>query len=695
MRERVAIIGGGMGGLSAAYALSKPEIADKYDITVFQMGWRLGGKCATGRGPFGRIEEHGIHGFLGAYYNTLEMMYDVYEKWTPNANCPIPDFNSAFVKINTGLQWERHAGHIKRWYRWTPPSPLKISDIRKQSNLLVLWLVVYSTVIRRKIDSMPLGKSAGHQFGNILQLLEAFENQGLELAQNDGFVPLSLKKTPPANPIWQSMNDVIDFDLTRTTSSRDDTRRNILEIEMFQVILRGIRDEEIFTNGFLSIDDVNFSQWLKRNRASSALLESPLVSYIVNLTFQFPNGDITKEPNMSAASYIQWALRSATYIDRSLYLFAAGTGETIITPLYRLLKERGVTFKFFHELIDIDTNKSGTSVSSIIFQKQANLKGPDYDPTVEIKNLLCWPDRPKYNLLENHPGIQDVDFEKPKSASFGKTLKIKIGSDADAKFEKVILAIPPEAIKSSANSLLQKNAIWNAKLNNMPTTSTQAMQIWLNHSVEDLAEMPKSFYYGSANFMGEMHGELDFTKYIQFENWGNKPPKGLLYGCGVMVDPPALEGVPDKKVAKIRAFETTRTMLTTVGADLLPLSRQQLPITTNPHSMDFDDLYVHDSDPISSKSGQPRLRAQYFRGNIFPSERYTQSPIKTRENRINPLKPGLDNMTGAGDWVDTVLNVGSVECSVMGGFFAAAYINDLNDALNVIGAWVTPKDSLI
>ena len=76
---------------------------------------------------------------------------------------------------------------------------------------------------------------------------------------------------------------------------------------------------------------------------------------------------------------------------------------------------------------------------------------------------------------------------------------------------------------------------------NMPTTATQAMQLWFKQPIEALAGMPslvgeggvRPFYYGSANFPGEMHGILDFTKYLEFENWGADEPGGLLYGCGV------------------------------------------------------------------------------------------------------------------------------------------------------------------
>jgi predicted NAD/FAD-binding protein len=41
---RVVIIGGGCGAMTAAYELSRPEHNGRYAITVYQQGWRLGGK---------------------------------------------------------------------------------------------------------------------------------------------------------------------------------------------------------------------------------------------------------------------------------------------------------------------------------------------------------------------------------------------------------------------------------------------------------------------------------------------------------------------------------------------------------------------------------------------------------------------------------------------------------------------------
>ena len=64
--EKIAILGGGFGSLCAAFELSDPKATPNYDITLYQLGWRLGGKGASGRdqSDHDRIEEHGIHAFL-------------------------------------------------------------------------------------------------------------------------------------------------------------------------------------------------------------------------------------------------------------------------------------------------------------------------------------------------------------------------------------------------------------------------------------------------------------------------------------------------------------------------------------------------------------------------------------------------------------------------------------------------------
>ena len=66
-RQRVAILGGGIAVLSAAYELSE---TDEYEVTVYTMGWRLGGKGASSRNEalgnrVGVLEQVGVERVAG------------------------------------------------------------------------------------------------------------------------------------------------------------------------------------------------------------------------------------------------------------------------------------------------------------------------------------------------------------------------------------------------------------------------------------------------------------------------------------------------------------------------------------------------------------------------------------------------------------------------------------------------------
>ena len=80
-KKKIAILGGGMASLSTAYALTNESgWEEKYEITLYQLGWRLGGKTTTGRGPHDRIEEHGIHILQGWYDTTFTLLRAVFDE---------------------------------------------------------------------------------------------------------------------------------------------------------------------------------------------------------------------------------------------------------------------------------------------------------------------------------------------------------------------------------------------------------------------------------------------------------------------------------------------------------------------------------------------------------------------------------------------------------------------------------------
>jgi uncharacterized protein with NAD-binding domain and iron-sulfur cluster len=58
-KMRVAILDGGVGALSAAFALSEIDpTGERYEITLYQLGWRLGSKLNHALDGAGQIMIH-------------------------------------------------------------------------------------------------------------------------------------------------------------------------------------------------------------------------------------------------------------------------------------------------------------------------------------------------------------------------------------------------------------------------------------------------------------------------------------------------------------------------------------------------------------------------------------------------------------------------------------------------------------
>jgi uncharacterized protein with NAD-binding domain and iron-sulfur cluster len=94
---KVAIIGGGCAALTTAFELTRPEQRGRYEVTVYQLGWRLGGKGASGRGVSGRIEEHGLHLWLGYYDNAFHLMRECYRELGRDPRVsPMAEWTDAF-----------------------------------------------------------------------------------------------------------------------------------------------------------------------------------------------------------------------------------------------------------------------------------------------------------------------------------------------------------------------------------------------------------------------------------------------------------------------------------------------------------------------------------------------------------------------------------------------------------------------
>jgi hypothetical protein len=78
-KKQIAIVGGGCAAMAAAWDLTHD---DACEVTIFQIGGRLGGKGASScNAAYGhRIEEHGLHLWLGYYENAFRLVRTCFDE---------------------------------------------------------------------------------------------------------------------------------------------------------------------------------------------------------------------------------------------------------------------------------------------------------------------------------------------------------------------------------------------------------------------------------------------------------------------------------------------------------------------------------------------------------------------------------------------------------------------------------------
>ncbi|MBC7435726.1 MAG: NAD(P)-binding protein [Bdellovibrionales bacterium] len=683
--KKIVILGGGISGLTTAFELtSQPGWEKKYDITLYQMGWRVGGKCATARGPNNRIEEHGIHGFLGCYYNALPLMSQCYKALGRKPGEPLATFEEAFHPDSFMLMWEFAGGGLKRW-PFTAPTNERLPDDPSSLQTIRQWIVAVIGFVESVLE--PEGVSALSPTGLALgagRLLLRDLQEHIADAQRDILHALPLLDDV-AKWLASKFMDLIE--------SNDDLRRLFIIADYLITLVRGTIADNILEKGFDSIDGENFSDWLLRHGASVLTVSSPMALNTVNLSYQYPQGDTARTASMAAGAYLHWTLRSYAYMGAFAWLFEAGTGETVIAPLYIVLQRRGVKFEFFHKVSLLELAADQQSISTIHLGVQATLKNPalGYDALKPVDGLPSWPAGPRYEQLVEGDALraQDIDLESywtPWQPVASKTLQ------AGQDYDQIVFAISIGAIPYLCKDILAVRQDWQTMVAKVTTVQTQTMQLWLNRSTPELGwdipfKNPTDTVIG-ATYLNPLDGQVDFTHLLQWESWpATATPKALWYFSGAMAQyevPPPLTDTdyPRRAHERVKA-QCIQYLQAGIGPLLPQATTNAISPPGDPMGLDFSLLQSYDE--ATAGQGVKRFDQQFWRANIDPSELYVTSPPGSTAARLKAWGSGLANLVLCGDWIYTGLNVGSVEGAVMGGRLASHAVSGLPLLADITG----------
>ena len=696
-KQKIVILGGGVGAIAAAFALTEvPGWQNRYDVTVHQLGWRLGGKGASGRDmrqPHRRIEEHGLHNWFGFYDNAFAIMRRCYEelpelrRW-PAGKDPIlwgfvPHDEAVIEEIHDG-QWKHHAVSFPRNHEWPGTGDAGALTPGYAIRMVLAWIAkVLRSALDPLADATPgspitganwqrrLAPAADFVGGQLTAVLEALER----LSQA---APREVGRTVGASA--DRLLALLDG-LTRGLWARvgrlvhgDDTARRLwVAMDFGAAVVRGLIRDKVVWRGFDAINHLTPREFLQRHGASESTLESEWARVLYAQSFAFLDGDPNK-PRVAAGAALHCTFRMLfTYRGAFSWKLRSGMGDIVFAPFYRVLRARGVRFEFFHRVRSLHLSDDGKWIDKILIGRQATPRRGEYAPLVKLKNLWCWPNEPDYAQLTEAPEIHAlktapgtyVNFESMWS-SWGPQREQPVELRRGVDFDHVVLGISLGALPHICGELIQADRRWRDMVEKIPTIGTQAFQIWLKPTLHETGWSLPSPMSTAYALPFETWG--DFTHTLATECWPRRQRPGMVaYACGPMrngrqrapewfTDP----GFPGREHQ--RALDAMRCYLDECAGHLWPN-------TMTPEGFDWSQLV-----DLEEGVGEERLRAQFCLANIEPTERYVLSVPGSLRYRLRSDRSGFANLYLAGDWTFNGMNLGCVEAAVMSGMRAARAI---------------------
>ena len=395
-KRRIAIVGGGMAALATAFELTqRGDQQERFDITIYQMGWRLGGKGATGRDGQGRVVEHGLHIWFGCYENAFRMLRAAYDEWEPLANQAIVSCDSALKPqrdsaIGAGDDSDVVCLHWPVMRGEPGVGRADFSAFSAFSQMLTVMQCFYDQLskvgdpeLRLSVGTIALLHLAGVEIGKYVdreppelgapQSTFLKKDQGLALA---GEWSLKLASNERVRNEAQLRGFVAFIRLYAKTvldlngSKSQSAGRFLAEfIDVGTAAIKGIVVDMMLGGASVGdLDLMDFREWLAVCGADrDSVYGSPVVQALYDSMLQYCDGD-KRRPSYGAGTAAQAVVRLyGTYKDTFAFEMQAGMGEVVVTPIYRVLKQRGVKFEFFYKLKEIKLDRKKTSVAQIEF----------------------------------------------------------------------------------------------------------------------------------------------------------------------------------------------------------------------------------------------------------------------------------------------------------------------------------------
>ncbi len=698
-RPSVAVLGGGMAALTAAFELSEGDWRSRFDrITVYQRGWRLGGKGASSRGPNGRVEEHGLHVLLGYYEHTFDVLRRCYaelDRPRTDPGCPITTWNDAVAPANDVGVTDERDGSFVPWVASFGPTRGQPGDESRAPGIDGL-LTVPEVVVRSlrlladffaSVDSSRRSGPHGVYLSTSPTPRRPARPGGVDpvaVVRGAGLLGLALSHSwarrvaalaPPRDPTGAGFAEIVaavvaplQSALRGAVRSDPDARRTYDLVELVTANLVGIVADGLLMRpeGFDAIDDLDYREWLQSHGIDPASLDSPLLRGMYDLVFGYEDGD-PERPRFAAGLGLRLGAQMLLgYSGALFWKMQAGMGEIVFAPLFQVLQARGVELQFFHRVDALRLTPEGDAIGAVELGVQARpTLGPTaYEPLIRVKGLPCWPPAPIAAQIDDPCAIEGLDLESLWSPTRDVGRRTLVAGE---DFDVLVFGISLGMVPHVCADLVAHSPEWRAMVDHVGTVPTQAFQLWLRADERALGwEGPPGVTV--SGFVEPFDTWASMTHLVEVEDWpAADRPRSIAYFCSALAPAGPASAPVDAAVETAAVLPRIRDFLDRDVAALWPGAVTRTGFR-------WDLLCDGSADAPADTGGPERLERQYWTANVDPSDHYVQSLPGTDRYRLKPDATGFANLVVTGDWTDSGLNAGCIEAATRAGKQAAAAV---------------------
>jgi uncharacterized protein with NAD-binding domain and iron-sulfur cluster len=660
----VAVLGGGMAGLSTAWRLSEDGWRDRFDsITIYQRGGRLGGKAASSRGTHGRIEEHGLHVWLGCYDNAFALLRECYaelDRATTDPEAPIHRWDQALIPADSlGIADRMDDG----WLVW-PGALARNDELPGEPNATgreftavdflrrALQLVLnFADSLTESGEGANEGPDAPNSTTELIQVVR-WGVVAMLATLAKPLAPEAIQAGLLGRPL-DAIREALDYE------HRPEHRRFWLLLSLETATVRGIISDDLVTDprGFRAINDEDFCAWILRHGAHPDVLDFPLVRGLYDIVFGYQDGDSARPSLAAGVALLLTGIALFQYKGAFFWKMTAGMGDVVIAPLYQALRRRGVEFEFFHRVDALHLDDRHRAVDAITMGRQVRLADGvnDYQPLTRIGGLPVFPDHPLAEQLDENARVDDLESHFGARADV-ETRVLRRGVD----FDHVVLAASLGMVELVSGELIADSPQWRDMTTHLRTVATQAFQLWLRPDESTLGwDRPG---VTTSGYVAPFDTWASMPQTLWAEQWPDDDlPHTAAYFCGALTALWPNTEDPQAYVSRCREK---------VLADAVGYLDGHVGLYL-PGAVTEQGFAWHLLSGVHGHRGAEALSTQHVSVNVDPSDRYVQSVPGSDKYRLRSDESGYDNLVLAGDWTDSGLNAGCIEAAVMSGLQAA------------------------